>query len=183
MLALPDHPAHNLPDINNLSNQPPAERAWHQTCSGRCPMTVSFNQVAAVLLFGMCLAASVSAQDAAQTPPAPSSPETAQPRLMAMTCSSNLGERTECPVDTAAGVVLVRSTGDAPCLLGKNLGLRPEKHLGVGRLQRGVCHRCPRDRGRRRIPARRRTSRTPASCSSTMRRARCISAFSPTGGI
>ena len=39
-----------------------------------------------------------------------------------MTCSSALGERTQCVADTSAGVVLVRSTGQAPCLLGRTWG-------------------------------------------------------------
>ena len=39
-----------------------------------------------------------------------------------MTCASALGERTQCPADTSAGVVLLRSTGDAPCLLGRTWG-------------------------------------------------------------
>jgi hypothetical protein len=37
-------------------------------------------------------------------------------------CASKLGERTSCPADTTAGVVLKRSTGEAPCLLGKTWG-------------------------------------------------------------
>ena len=39
-----------------------------------------------------------------------------------MTCSSKPGERTSCAADTSAGVVLLRSTGDAPCLLGRTWG-------------------------------------------------------------
>ena len=38
-----------------------------------------------------------------------------------VTCSSTTG-RTHCPADTSAGVALVRSTGDAACLLGKTWG-------------------------------------------------------------
>src|SRR5688572_16603292 len=37
-------------------------------------------------------------------------------------CASKPGERTHCAADTSAGVVLLRSTGDAPCLLGKSWG-------------------------------------------------------------
>ncbi|HEY4231022.1 MAG TPA: DUF3011 domain-containing protein [Thermoanaerobaculia bacterium] len=37
-------------------------------------------------------------------------------------CASKPGEREYCPADTSHGVVLVRSSGDAPCLLGKTWG-------------------------------------------------------------
>jgi hypothetical protein len=39
-----------------------------------------------------------------------------------VSCSSNVGERKHCPADTSKGVVLARSEGDAPCLLGKTWG-------------------------------------------------------------
>jgi len=38
------------------------------------------------------------------------------------TCTSQAGERKSCPADTSKGVALARSTGDAPCLLGKTWG-------------------------------------------------------------
>jgi hypothetical protein len=37
-------------------------------------------------------------------------------------CSAKPGERSSCPADTSKGIVLVRSTGEAPCLLGKTWG-------------------------------------------------------------
>src|SRR6185295_6183909 len=37
-------------------------------------------------------------------------------------CSSKPGERSSCAADTSKGVVLLRSTGEAPCLLGKTWG-------------------------------------------------------------
>ena len=37
-------------------------------------------------------------------------------------CQSRPGERMQCAADTAAGVVLIRSVGAAPCLLGKTWG-------------------------------------------------------------
>jgi len=46
-------------------------------------------------------------------------PEASPPTV---SCASELGARTECPADTSAGVALVRSTGSAPCLLGKTWG-------------------------------------------------------------
>jgi hypothetical protein len=39
-----------------------------------------------------------------------------------VTCSSKLGERTQCAADTSRGVVLLRSMGEAPCLLGRTWG-------------------------------------------------------------
>ncbi len=44
----------------------------------------------------------------------------AQP--VTVTCSSELGGRQHCAADTSQGVVLARSSGDAPCLLGKTWG-------------------------------------------------------------
>src|SRR5215471_6932541 len=37
-------------------------------------------------------------------------------------CQSDAGERQHCAADTSAGVALVKSTGSAPCLLGKTWG-------------------------------------------------------------
>lgn len=37
------------------------------------------------------------------------------------------GKRTECPADTSAGVVLAKSMGSAPCLLGKTWGYENDK--------------------------------------------------------
>jgi Protein of unknown function (DUF3011) len=55
----------------------------------------------------------VYAQDA---PPA----TTTQPARVA--CQSSPGGRQQCPADTSSGVVLAKSTGSAPCLLGKTWG-------------------------------------------------------------
>ena len=51
---------------------------------------------------------------AASTAPAQTTKEVA--------CASKPGERTHCAADTSAGVVLLRLSGDAPCLLGKSWG-------------------------------------------------------------
>ena len=48
-------------------------------------------------------------------------PEAALPRLT-ITCESEASTRQTCPADTSQGVVLVRSTGSAACLLGKTWG-------------------------------------------------------------
>lgn len=37
-------------------------------------------------------------------------------------CNSSAGERNSCPADTSAGILLVKSTGTAACLLGKTWG-------------------------------------------------------------
>ena len=39
-----------------------------------------------------------------------------------LTCASQPGERRECAADTSKGVVLARSSGASPCLLGKSWG-------------------------------------------------------------
>ena len=39
-----------------------------------------------------------------------------------ITCESKPDERQQCPADTSSGVILVRSMGAAPCLLGKSWG-------------------------------------------------------------
>jgi len=49
-------------------------------------------------------------------------PQTPPPIAARVTCSSKPGERQECPANTSHGVVLARSTGEAPCLLGKTWG-------------------------------------------------------------
>jgi hypothetical protein len=51
----------------------------------------------------------------AQTPAATVAP-------VRVACSSKPGERQHCPADTSKGVVLARSAGEAPCLLGKTWG-------------------------------------------------------------
>jgi hypothetical protein len=56
--------------------------------------------------------------------PRPAAPEATSPAPPAITvaCSAKLGERQHCPADTSRGVTLVRSRGEAPCLLGKTWG-------------------------------------------------------------
>ncbi len=45
-----------------------------------------------------------------------------QVKAATVTCSSKPGERASCAADTSRGVVLLRSMGDAPCLLGRTWG-------------------------------------------------------------
>jgi hypothetical protein len=49
-------------------------------------------------------------------------PAAASPQDATVTCASKPGERNSCAVDTSRGVVLVRSFGEASCLLGKTWG-------------------------------------------------------------
>ncbi len=58
----------------------------------------------------------------AQTEPPTEPPATERPAAVKLTCASKLGERQYCPANTTAGVLLARSLGEAPCLLGKSWG-------------------------------------------------------------
>jgi Protein of unknown function (DUF3011) len=71
-------------------------------------------------VLGTFSVASIAAHTAEQAPSSP--PGAAQTLATSLTCTSKPGERTQCPADTSAGVVLLRSAGDAPCLLGKTWG-------------------------------------------------------------
>src|SRR4029079_6068664 len=62
-------------------------------------------------------ARSSGAQDAATA-----APSTSQVPQSSVSCASTAGERIHCAADTSAGVALTRSTGTAPCLLGKTWG-------------------------------------------------------------
>ena len=57
---------------------------------------------------------------AQEATPAPTSKQ-ASPRSV-VSCTSKEGERTQCAADTSAGVLLLKSTGTAACLLGKTWG-------------------------------------------------------------
>ncbi len=68
------------------------------------------------VLFALVLTASpLWAQDAPAPPAAVTTPVT-------VTCASKPGERQHCPADTSKGVILAKSAGEAPCLLGKTWG-------------------------------------------------------------
>ena len=63
------------------------------------------------------------ASEARQPAPAQAAPiAQSSPAQITVTCASKPGERTQCAADTSAGVVLVRSSGTAACLLGKTWG-------------------------------------------------------------
>ena len=52
-----------------------------------------------------------------------------------VSCSSKPGERQSCPADTSHGVILAKSSGEAPCILGKSWGYDDREHLGFGWMQ------------------------------------------------
>jgi hypothetical protein len=68
------------------------------------------------------LATPAAAQDTHYDSPIGQSAGASQSVAATVTCSSKPGERSSCAADTSKGVVLLRSTGDAPCLLGKSWG-------------------------------------------------------------
>src|SRR4029450_10087299 len=63
-----------------------------------------------------------SPANARGAPPPPPNAPPSQATTATMTCSSKPGERASCAADTSKGVVLLRSTGEAPCLLGRTWG-------------------------------------------------------------
>jgi DUF3011 family protein len=75
-----------------------------------------------LLLAGLptALAAQESEAPAGDTPHTASQDSSQKP--VTVTCASKGGERTQCAADTSRGVVLLRSSGDAPCLLGRTWG-------------------------------------------------------------
>src|SRR5262245_9899185 len=62
------------------------------------------------------------APDAGALQAAPQGPAASATPQGRVTCSSSPGAREHCNGDTSAGVVLARSVGEAPCLLGKTWG-------------------------------------------------------------
>jgi hypothetical protein len=76
----------------------------------------------AVFFVGATAAAANVTEQTPAAPAAPSSTVTQAAAQNIVTCSSQPGGRQECPADTKSGVALVRSTGSAPCLLGKTWG-------------------------------------------------------------
>src|SRR3954468_9363239 len=74
------------------------------------PSCVSRSAATAATLFALVSGSSASAQGI-------STPATAT-----VSCASQPGGRNQCAADTSKGVVLLRSTGQAPCLLGKTWG-------------------------------------------------------------
>jgi len=78
------------------------------------------------LLFVACVfSAAPSAQllsEPTADPQAPAQASATQSPAATVTCVAKLGERQACAADTSKGIVLLRSFGEAPCLLGKTWG-------------------------------------------------------------
>ena len=85
-------------------------------------MTIPFRSLlfAAPAAIGLLLA--LPSMTAAQSGSSPQAPASAASAVQTVSCTSTPGTRNECVADTSAGVVLLRSFGAAPCLLGKTWG-------------------------------------------------------------
>src|SRR5262245_43122177 len=75
---------------------------------------------ALLLVFPFRSSAQSSSPPAA--PPQSGAPSPPEQTTTTVRCESKPGQRVSCPADTSAGVVLQRSSGEAPCLLGKSWG-------------------------------------------------------------
>jgi len=85
-------------------------------------MSHVFGLAGTTLLLSVFLATPAAAQDPQDDSSIDQTATQAQAAVATVTCSSKPGERSSCPADTSKGVVLVRSMGDAPCLLGRTWG-------------------------------------------------------------
>jgi hypothetical protein len=74
------------------------------------------------LLLVLLLSGAAAAQDSSTPGDASAVQSTASTAAASVACTSRPGQRTECPADTTAGVMLLKSTGATPCLLGKSWG-------------------------------------------------------------
>src|SRR5262245_14574713 len=106
-----------------------ASHLFAQTLDSDVPSLDSQTTLAdAVRLQSKFLNRSVEGSSQAQTPatPPPAAAQAAAPdapQAVRMTCASQIGDqRRDCAADTSSGVVLVRSIGAAPCLLGRTWG-------------------------------------------------------------
>ena len=100
-------------DVKQLRAAARRAHVWHSKCSVGGMLS---SHLIAVLLAVSPVSADQQAQQQTVTAMSPSN------ALSSLVCASKPGERTQCAADTAGGVVLVRSTGYAPCLLGKTWG-------------------------------------------------------------
>ena len=79
----------------------------------------------AVVLGAVLIASSAHAQDATAAADPSADTAVALPaaaQSATISCQSKPGSREQCAADTSSGVVLVKSSGPAPCLLGKSWG-------------------------------------------------------------
>src|SRR5689334_11349581 len=97
---------------------PDARRSAMPTCPS---MDLSALLLALCAFFGGGPAyAQPSSTSPADSAPAPA-PAT-RTRTTRLCCASKPGETNRCAADTSVGVILIRSSGQAPCLLGKTWG-------------------------------------------------------------
>jgi hypothetical protein len=78
--------------------------------------------LAATPLLLVFFTAPAGAQDTQDDSPTSQNAAPSQVTTATVTCSSKPFERSSCAADTSKGVVLLRSTGEAPCLLGRTWG-------------------------------------------------------------
>ena len=88
-------------------------------------MSHGFGLAATTLLLGVFLATPAAAQGTEDAPPIDQSTAAPQGAVITVTCSSKPGDRSSCPAETSKGVVLLKSMGEAPCLLGRTWGYDP----------------------------------------------------------
>jgi len=97
----------------------PISDAW-RSARGRLARCVTHLLIAALFTLGSRAAA--AQQSSSDSGASPTTPTAAQATPITVACASNAGERNACAADTSSGVVLLRSSGGAPCLLGKTWG-------------------------------------------------------------
>ena len=86
--------------------------------------TLRTMRIAAALLCLLMFISTADAQTVASNPAGQAAGAQAAAPVQAapVACASIPGQRTQCPADTSRGVVLLRSMGQAPCLLGRTWG-------------------------------------------------------------
>ncbi len=80
----------------------------------------SLAPVSTLTLAGVLILGSIILR--AEETPAPEPPAPSPRAEVTVVCVSQPGERQHCPADTSAGIALLQSKGEAPCLLGKTWG-------------------------------------------------------------
>src|SRR6476619_3210913 len=84
--------------------------------------TLAGASLAATTLLLVFFTAPAAAQNTRDDSPTSQNAAPSQVTTATVTCSSKPGERSSCTADTSKGVVLLRSMGEAPCLLGRTWG-------------------------------------------------------------
>ena len=159
-------------------------RGWHPTCCYGPRMNRPRRVVRLIMLSMLALAllsAHAHSQETSSDQKSTAGSPAGQVAAVKIACPSKPGTRNECRADTSAGVILVRSTGDAPCLLGRTWATT-RRASGSPTAAPPSSSRAPALRRSRPSLARRVTFPTWASCCSTATRVRSISGSSVTRG-